>query len=524
MQLPTTMTRRIKLIVIVAIVLTALMYTSQSTVKQRSTRSWREKRCLLFVQVHSGYWMHSNQMLAVVRSLKIAKAMGCSVLPMFLAYGPSNYKDGHVKMEHFFEFTDPELIVDLKDSKQGAWVADLASRVGNGSVKWTEDGLDRNSLGLHQNDNDTISIPCIIGRHSANDSRVSSLTKPFKCSSVHIFRDSLDDFKMDINGIIGIPMGFNMNVSCAWEEEGSGLVVPRMELQRAAKWILWTVVLGNVSIADATKMLGSLQHVPLLNDSMYAQSPSTSPLYTAHVRTDKWLSCSKKMRFALCGTNDTIAANTLINATRNVSAILLLAGDSLGGVSRLNNSGVLMTMLQQPQKTRKIVEASHLYGLYKLILSHASLNLTDYTPFIKSFGQGAENAHDESLQALMDQILLGCGEVLGRFYQTHWSTFSFRAHSIGRRIGRQVCLSHADLHNDFVEIEGEMEKLLEQERDAGVDRSILHFKGSTNEWLPTEKTAGIGCSLKGHFLGSLHFAQRLANKDVPCSYCTAGWW
>jgi hypothetical protein len=467
--------------------------------------------------------MHSNQMLGVVRSLELAKRMGCKVLPLYLAYGPRDYKVGHVTMEHFFEFPDDALIVDLKNPVESAWVAELAMKAGNGSVKWTNNGLDRNILGLHQNDNDTLRIPCIIGKHSANDSRVYNLNKPFRCTNVRIFDETQD---IELDGIVGVPMPFLMNVSCTFEEKGTQLVVPRMELQRAAKWILWMVIFGNYTLDAAIQTLASLQHFPLLNDAMYAKSTKVS-LYTAHVRTAKWISCCRKMRFGLCGTNDTLAASSLVNATRNTSPIMFLAGDALGGVSWLNNTGTLVNFIRQAQTTRKIVEASHLYGLYKLTLSHPSLNVTDYTPFIQSFGQDAENAHDEALQALMDQIILGCGELRGRFFQTHWSTYSFRARSIGRTIGRQVCFSQLDSRVDLQsgsQEQEEMQRLLQQERDAGVDRSILHFKGSSNEWLPTDKTVGIGCSLKGHFLPSLNFQERLANKHVDCVHCTPGWW
>jgi hypothetical protein len=485
-------------------VLVVLIFSRPDTISTRFYRSMRADECFLFSNVNVGYWGHSNQMLAAAKTIAVAKALGCKILPMYLSY--LGTRQGEVKMEVLFETT-----ADMVDLSQGSrdvhLLVDLALKAGNGTVRFEKGQLDRLALWLNPYKQEgSISIPCMVGKSTVNDVRLT-MTNPFSCSQVVVFDEYAHEYP-EMKGLFGLPLPFLMDASCQAEILGAKHLPPHINLQIAAKWVLWNLILGDMTFQQAEELVPTLT-LPLLQDEMYSTFPFAKPnLITAHVRVDRLIGCSHSLSVALCGTNDSLAAETLNKVSQ--PAIYFLAGD------RLANSSLLSQIEFHPQS--KVVVAPDLYPLFKLLLSN--LGMTNYSQFVSTYGDKAEEGFYDAINIVMDQILLGCGELLGTFYKTHRSTFSNRAGVLGQTIGYKVCLPRHALKPSY------SPQLSSDEVDA-LYRTALRtglnvdgtFQVGNQSWKTDPIINPVGCSLKGNFLKPLHFTHRWLNKDLPCHWC-----
>ncbi len=400
--------------------------------------------------------------------------------------------------------------MDAADLSEGSHdvqkLIEFALKAGNGTVRFENGQLDRRALLLNPfqpKGFSSLKIPCLVGKSSVNNVRLTTMTNPFTCSEIIVIENGLVDMK----GLFGLPLPFYLDSSCEAELFGGEHLPPQINLQRVAKWILWNVILGNLTAKQAEEMVPTLT-IPLLQDEIYSKFPFGKPnLVTAHVRANRLTGCSHSLSVAMCGTNDTLAAETLNDVSQ--PAIFFLAGDTLA------NSSIHLEL--HPHS--KIVLAPDLYPLFKVLLS--KLGMTNYTQFIPTYGDQAEKGFFGAMGIVMDQILLGCGELLGTFYKTHRSTFSNRASVIAQTIGYQVCLPrYARKPMYSPELGGtEIANLYRTALEAGVDSDGVFRYGNESSWKTDPIINPVGCSLKGSFLKPLHFTHRWQHKDLPCHWC-----
>ncbi|KAI9008733.1 hypothetical protein DFJ74DRAFT_711828 [Hyaloraphidium curvatum] len=517
--------------------------------------------CFLFADP-LGTYMVSSQVLSISRVVGLARALGCKVLPPFLSLGPhsegdANWANGTIPLGAYFsrEGGASDAFADFADASQMLVLARAVAAARGKPEPEPPPNLraDRTALSLHQSRNERpLALPCLVGSHSLGDARVARRTQPFSCKELVVLErwathprpqpsPELGRFRRSLAGrLLAVPQPFMLDLDCALEAAGSAELPSRIELLRAAKWLLWNAILApdvaslavpgdDSRVVDAVRAkLAAAREIPPLDSPAYASYPVPSPvLVTAHVRSARnhVQFCAHRMRFPLCATDDSAAAHALADLARRVPrpTAMFLAGDKLIGVPGWGRSTEVLDALDGiPLEERPAVFSARAFGeLYRAVLSHPSLAFTDHSHLLALHGTGAEQAHWAMVAIAMDQILLGCGDLLrGGLHQTYWSTFSMRSRASGQAVGAAVCLpsDYPAPRIDTAVTRAERDAEAAQLSAAGVDFSLEHeHRGTKRRTLGPEEWA-MGCMRKGRFLPSLGFAERLASNET-CRFC-----
>ncbi|KAI9018826.1 hypothetical protein DFJ74DRAFT_727962 [Hyaloraphidium curvatum] len=514
-----------------------------------------ERPCFIFADP-LGTYMFSSQLLSMTRIIGLARTLNCLVLPMFLSLGPHalGWDNGTIPLDAYYSTRGA--FVDFSDGEQVAQLSRaVAEARGDDTSSIAEIRLpaDRTILLLHQYRNaKPLSLPCLLGSHSHGDARVTGRQQPFLCKELVVLQKwathpgprpsaELARFRGSLAGkLVAIPQPFMLDLECALEMAGSDEVPPRIELLKAAKWLLWNGLLspdvgslasaadGKAATAALLSKLATTREIPALDSPLYASYPVPNPiLVAAHVRSspNHVQFCSYRMRFPLCATNDELAARSLVDLARSTAGpnAIFLAGDKLVGIPGWGTSTVVQDAFAAiPAAERPPIFFARAFAdLYRAVLSHRALNFTDHSHLVARHGAAAEKVHWEIVAIVMDQILLGCGDLLGGgLHQTYWSTFSMRSRATGQTVGRLVCLPAGSLpqRRDATVTRAELKAEEAQLSAAGVDFEMDHeYKGSHRRTLGREEWA-MGCMRKGRFLPSLTFAERLDSKET-CDFC-----
>ncbi|KAI9018827.1 hypothetical protein DFJ74DRAFT_708046 [Hyaloraphidium curvatum] len=512
------------------------------------------RRCLLFARVANPNHGLNNQLTSIFRTADVARRLGCRVLPANIgAHGAAAL---HVPLERNFDTGEGTIFANLDDPEEAKWVARLASEAAGRQRASGITPPDRAAHSIDPNSNpEPLSIPCLVGLASVDDPRTNT-TQPFRCSHhlvleswfTHPADPSADPtsdpraahlWKATEGKLIGVPVPYGLNVSCAVELEVSRLLRPRGELLRAAKWLLWNLILNTrgISAEEATALLGRTPSLPDLRSPAYAGFPGPGPapiLLTAHIRgsIDHRIMCRHKMRFPLCGTTFGRATDFLVRRIREIgcghgAVRVLLAGETLGNPAFQHREGATVVRKGMAELAvgacppRVLSTGGDLASLYPAVLFHPSLAF--------SVANEDREAHLRISGAILDQILLACGDFLGRagggFFQTRESSFSARAWAMGAAVGAEVCLPSAFAP---IELSAEMtvdEQAFEAEAIAfsGADFSRpFSARCKTRTTLRPGESAN-GCSSKGRFLPSLTWEERDALPDDTdiCPGCFA---